>query len=1059
MAKSTFSRLYQSLNIQADDLVYLKYLFPLNLVVGFAFIFTLTISEALFLSRFEETLFGLQGIEALPMFYILGAIFTIFIGSARIYLQSHFSDKNIILVTLFMMAGTPFAIYLLLVSGSQGYIFASLLIWAEIIYFLIPLNYELTANKLLDSRMGKRIIPIANIGTTASHIAGSFLLSATVALVGLEVFILLAAIFMIFAMIIFIRISHHFESIFSNQSKLVHNTKIIQKNLKRNHNMSLIWILGGIYCISSFIFYFVEFQFKAISKLTFSEENLAIFFGLFNGFVGLIRLALQMFVVNRLLSRLGLFLAQSLLPLSVCLLSILAIWLDTTYIVILIIAVKSIDYIFRYTINDTVQPLLYQCLPGPRRTAIQSFINSVIWPVSAIIASLALISLPSFASINTSSLLTLSYPVVLFCIVFITLIYLLKSRYHETLLLRIRKSPFDFDPSLIGFNAAREALSDFLSSTDEHKIIYAINSLQPPLNRDIERHLERIIQTKSISVRIETIRKARQIKSPVLRPYIGPFLNFNSHPDILYESILYYADLYGGEDVEKLLPFVDSPYDKVKQAAIGSLYSNRKMRSDVEPILSRLSQSVNNNDIILFLSIVRYHLLKEYSGEVIRFLKHDNEDIIHAAILTSNSLYLVESTPILLTLLDNGIHISAISNALISHTPDNIETIYQYVQKNISNEKKLSHIISILGSSTCKPSYKLLEIIYFNSNATSGRKALSALFHRKYLFNNDEYFFSRVFNIRLAALKSFSSMHSQCSRNHKILHNAIKQEIQEEVHSLFQALAIKYNYDDIHHALRIKKQDDTLATDIIESVTDTKIWQQISPFLHPPTVSLEESPLDVFADRIHRENPSLMTDWVLLSLALACTEESCQLKWRKLIAEVSHPYKTVIENHFQFTSDNMEENMLTPNQRLLLFRKVDLFKTISDSSIAALAAVSHEQYYISDEIIFRENENGDIMFIIATGKINIQSNNQHLHTLLPGECFGEMSLFNSSKRSATAVAVSDTTLLTINAHDLHEVMQHEPEIANGLIDILSTRLRETTKKYLAASNRQEPYEN
>ena len=62
------------------------------------------------------------------------------------------------------------------------------------------------------------------------------------------------------------------------------------------------------------------------------------------------------------------------------------------------------------------------------------------------------------------------------------------------------------------------------------------------------------------------------------------------------------------------------------------------------------------------------------------------------------------------------------------------------------------------------------------------------------------------------------------------------------------------------------------------------------------------------------------------------------------------------------------------------------------------------------------------------------------------ECVGEMSLLDSEPRSASAIAATDVILLKIKQEDFYEMISDRPEIAQGVITVLTRRLRAKTRE-------------
>jgi CRP-like cAMP-binding protein len=61
------------------------------------------------------------------------------------------------------------------------------------------------------------------------------------------------------------------------------------------------------------------------------------------------------------------------------------------------------------------------------------------------------------------------------------------------------------------------------------------------------------------------------------------------------------------------------------------------------------------------------------------------------------------------------------------------------------------------------------------------------------------------------------------------------------------------------------------------------------------------------------------------------------------------------------------------------------------------------------------------------------------------ECFGEMAILDASPRSATVTALSDVALLKIAREDFEELLQEKHVIAQGIIKVLTRRLREAIR--------------
>ncbi|HLA76118.1 MAG TPA: Crp/Fnr family transcriptional regulator [Vicinamibacteria bacterium] len=129
-----------------------------------------------------------------------------------------------------------------------------------------------------------------------------------------------------------------------------------------------------------------------------------------------------------------------------------------------------------------------------------------------------------------------------------------------------------------------------------------------------------------------------------------------------------------------------------------------------------------------------------------------------------------------------------------------------------------------------------------------------------------------------------------------------------------------------------------------------------------------------------------------------------------------------------------------------ILRSVPIFSELSDQDIASLARLANRRKCQKDSVVFFENEEGDFFFTILEGRIKVtilgdDGREVILSLLGPGDFFGEMALLDQEPRSATAIAVEDTELLSLHRTDFQSVLADNRSITTGLIKVLTGRLR------------------
>jgi CRP-like cAMP-binding protein len=121
----------------------------------------------------------------------------------------------------------------------------------------------------------------------------------------------------------------------------------------------------------------------------------------------------------------------------------------------------------------------------------------------------------------------------------------------------------------------------------------------------------------------------------------------------------------------------------------------------------------------------------------------------------------------------------------------------------------------------------------------------------------------------------------------------------------------------------------------------------------------------------------------------------------------------------------------------------------------------HLRFFNAGDVIFRENEEGNEMFVIVEGQVEIRkatgpSSNKTLTLLRAGDMFGEMAIIEKMPRSATAVAVQPTRLLVLNEKLYESTMGSNPDFARKMNKVLSERVRRANAiiQNLMSTNRQ-----
>jgi CRP/FNR family transcriptional regulator, cyclic AMP receptor protein len=142
--------------------------------------------------------------------------------------------------------------------------------------------------------------------------------------------------------------------------------------------------------------------------------------------------------------------------------------------------------------------------------------------------------------------------------------------------------------------------------------------------------------------------------------------------------------------------------------------------------------------------------------------------------------------------------------------------------------------------------------------------------------------------------------------------------------------------------------------------------------------------------------------------------------------------------------------MASAADTIAFLRDVRLFRSLGDAELESLARNLRERPLKKGQVLFREGEKGDEMFIVRRGVVIIsKAVTGHVEQVLTrvgaGEFFGEMSLFDRAPRSATVQGDSDGVLLALDRERMQELIDVNPRagalLMQAFVHVFIERLR------------------
>ena len=128
------------------------------------------------------------------------------------------------------------------------------------------------------------------------------------------------------------------------------------------------------------------------------------------------------------------------------------------------------------------------------------------------------------------------------------------------------------------------------------------------------------------------------------------------------------------------------------------------------------------------------------------------------------------------------------------------------------------------------------------------------------------------------------------------------------------------------------------------------------------------------------------------------------------------------------------------------FRETLLFGELPETDLEVIVNQSHDRDLRRGDIIFREEDPPDEIYIVLSGRIaivnkSIDGRESMVALMESGDLFGEMGLFDGKGRSAQARALEDSVVTAIPYEPVRSLYESNPIFLWQVIEMLAGRLR------------------
>jgi CRP-like cAMP-binding protein len=135
-------------------------------------------------------------------------------------------------------------------------------------------------------------------------------------------------------------------------------------------------------------------------------------------------------------------------------------------------------------------------------------------------------------------------------------------------------------------------------------------------------------------------------------------------------------------------------------------------------------------------------------------------------------------------------------------------------------------------------------------------------------------------------------------------------------------------------------------------------------------------------------------------------------------------------------------------------KEVDIFSDLNADELAEIDKIATEKEYRGQEVVFKENDPGDKIYIVAQGQVEVKKGLQlytgptrvSIATIPEKEVFGELAVFDEGQRSAEVIASAGTKLLIIEKSAITQLFEKNTALATKVLIQIIKRISQRLRK-------------
>ncbi len=880
------------------------------------------------------------------------------------------------------------------------------------------------AGAVCDARQAKRLFPLFTSAGILGSVGGNAITGFAAKLLGTDNLFLLYALLLAIAFYLTRLIAKSYfrkEKNIGNQASLLDDLRAGFDFVRISPLMRLIAYSSILFSI---LFFTIAFPFNKVVTASFPDEaGVAGFFGLFNSITTAATFFISLFLANRIYTRLGIINSVFLMPLAY--IFCFAIF-SSRYDLSGAAVARFIQLVVLAGIAGTAWNALFNVVPSQKRGQVLAFNNGVPSQIGVMLSGVLLIVADKAFTVQQIFLIG-----AFIALVSGVFVWRMRAAYAQALVDALRAGRLEV------FSASEAAFSGLQG--DAAALQVAIQALQDP--KATTRHLAAEMLGKM------------QAASAI--PALSRILS-DANADVRTSAIAALGALGANSELEAIVAHLDDPEEQVRQKVLSVLVQLKPQVSST--LIEKMNDLLHHDPSIAVQMQAATTLAILGVGDrampsILTWLSSTDSQTRISALMTikETAPYLntrFDIQPLMHALEDPSapvrcaaalalVHFEdmVVGRALVAHLNDPDETVRGAAAQALRQRGDESRLLVLQIFESEHPAIDSA----LDALAPGKPESLSPL--REYV--QREISHARTLRNQLASLSS-SSRYAGFLRDHLRIQASTCEA------RLIKTIGL---FGDTHTMDLVRKsmhgtnaENRAAALEALDTIGDKQLAKSI-------VLLLEEEPA--------HSNPSTViqillksTDPWLRTLAVCAIPELDLHEFVPKLHELKSDSDALVQEAVskalsQFGEVKPMDTLKTVSvlERILLLREIPIFADLSPEDLKRVAEIAREQWYPQDIDIFRQGDEGNMMFVIVEGHLHVvrsmqDGKDQILAERGPGDFIGEMAIIDSIPRYATLHTQSEVRVLAIDGETFKGILRERPDVSFAVLRSISRRLRE-----------------